>query len=225
MKKILAFSFLTTLIISEVYSQTQPLKFIKVHFLYGSKPLKRSSTSEGKWFGGIHGGHVEIELDSMIVGFLPAGKFHIFPSSKEKHSAWSSSKISWWLRDTAGMKYLSVLIPVTEEQLEKLKGTQMNYRDDIPYDYAFFGYRCAAATYDLLEDVGVVREKRNFTTVIRYFYPRKLRTYLVKLSDKRSYHIITHEGRGARKWERDTRRTKKRIGKLRKRIELNLSIV
>ncbi len=51
--------------------------FLKVHFLYGSRPLKKNTrTLKKKWFGGILGGHVGIEGDSnRIINFLPSGPF------------------------------------------------------------------------------------------------------------------------------------------------------
>jgi hypothetical protein len=44
--------------------QAQDSVYLKVHFLYGSKPKKRYQDSEPKWFGGILGGHVGIEGDT-----------------------------------------------------------------------------------------------------------------------------------------------------------------
>lgn len=60
-----------------VLSYSQDSAYLKVHFLYGSKPLKKYKATEQKWFGGILGGHVGIEGDDdKIVNFLPKGKFH-----------------------------------------------------------------------------------------------------------------------------------------------------
>ncbi|WP_315824160.1 hypothetical protein [Paraflavitalea speifideaquila] len=64
--------------------------FLKVHFLYGSKPLKEYSATESKWFGGILGGHVGIEADSnQILNFLPAGAFHVFKKQNNRHSIYA----------------------------------------------------------------------------------------------------------------------------------------
>ena len=56
---------------------SQDSVFIKVHFLYGSKPYARYKDTEPKWFGGMLGGHVGIETDSgRILDFGPKGRFH-----------------------------------------------------------------------------------------------------------------------------------------------------
>jgi hypothetical protein len=68
----------------------QDTAYLKVHFLYGSKPLKKFRDTEQKWFGGILGGHVGIEGDSdRIVNFLPSGKFHWFAKKNELHSTYA----------------------------------------------------------------------------------------------------------------------------------------
>ncbi len=59
--------------------------FLKVHFLYGSRPLKEYQDTEKKWFGGILGGHVGIEGDSnRIINFLPSGSFHVFKKESNR---------------------------------------------------------------------------------------------------------------------------------------------
>ncbi|MDJ1468511.1 hypothetical protein QNI19_10730 [Cytophagaceae bacterium DM2B3-1] len=64
-------------------AERDTIKFIKVHFLYGSKPKKEFKFLEKKWFGGMHGGHVSIETDSVVTGFGPKGKFHVFGNRKK----------------------------------------------------------------------------------------------------------------------------------------------
>ena len=57
-------------------SYSQDGIFLKVHFLYGSKPLKRDKNTEQKWFGGILGGHVGIEVkEDKVLNFLPSREF------------------------------------------------------------------------------------------------------------------------------------------------------
>ena len=61
--------------------------YLKVHFLYGSKPKKQFKNYEGKWFGGKLGGHVGVEGDSgKILNFCPDGSFHIFAHPRSRHS-------------------------------------------------------------------------------------------------------------------------------------------
>src|SRR5688572_1813198 len=64
----------------------QDTAYIKVHFLYGSRPLK-TYKDEPRWFGGILGGHVGIEAaDNQILNFIPHGKFRLVAKNKIKHS-------------------------------------------------------------------------------------------------------------------------------------------
>ena len=71
-------------------SYSQDPTYLKVHFLYGSKPLKKYKDTEQKWFGGVLGGHVGIEGDSdKIVNFLPSGKFHWFTKKDNNHSTYA----------------------------------------------------------------------------------------------------------------------------------------
>lgn len=63
---------------------------VKVYFLYGSKPARDSRNTESKYFGGIHGGHVSIGIDSSVVGFGPYNGFHIFAHRKNLKAIFSS---------------------------------------------------------------------------------------------------------------------------------------
>jgi hypothetical protein len=66
------------------FSQTDTAHFIKVHFIYGSKPKRSYKTTEQKVFGGLHGGHVSIQFDTMDYGFEPKNfPVHIFARKKE----------------------------------------------------------------------------------------------------------------------------------------------
>ncbi len=71
------------------FAQSDTL-FIKVNFLYGSKPLKEFKNSETKHFGGIHGGHVSLELDNLDYSFGTSGTFHIFAHKKRRSEIMSS---------------------------------------------------------------------------------------------------------------------------------------
>ncbi|WP_338814872.1 hypothetical protein V9L05_06675 [Bernardetia sp. Wsw4-3y2] len=74
MKQILILLFCFT----PFLSYSQDTTFLKVHFLYGSKPLKSDKNTEQKWFGGILGGHVGIEVEEdKVLNFLPSREsFH-----------------------------------------------------------------------------------------------------------------------------------------------------
>ncbi|MES2516378.1 MAG: hypothetical protein V4580_19645 [Bacteroidota bacterium] len=64
------------------YSQVDTSHVIKIYFLYGSKPLKAYKTTEFKHFGGLHGGHVSIQVNQMDYGFEPTNTVHVFAHCK-----------------------------------------------------------------------------------------------------------------------------------------------
>jgi len=173
---------------------------IAVHFLYGSKPAK-GCKDEKKVFGGKKGGHVTIEEENKIIGFQPGGSCHIFGAKKKANGYFRADDKTKWVQDTVTRKYASVIIPLTAEQRSKLKTTIQTYLEKRPYDYAFFGMRCAAATYDILEDAGIVKQRSHFGKWASFFYPQLLRRRILKLAEKNNYVIVKHPGRHTRLWE------------------------
>jgi len=105
-------------------SYAQDTAFIKVHFLYGSRPLKKYKHSEPKWFGGILGGHVGIEGDSgSIVNFLPKGKFHWFAKKNNPHSTYAEHSEKSFYGILGGhpdsVKRTVVYVPVSRRQKQQ----------------------------------------------------------------------------------------------------------
>ncbi|MDZ4759164.1 MAG: hypothetical protein SGJ10_13640 [Bacteroidota bacterium] len=187
-------------IASNTYSQTHDsIKYVKVHFMYGSRPLKKFKSTEKHWFGGIKGGHVSMEIDSQVIGFVPSGRVHIFRHRNKKNSAFSVEGIQSWEADTASIKYTSVLIPLAPISYQKIKSIFLNYTDTTPYDYAFFGMRCAAATCEILSQIGITPKGNIYTN----FYPQLFRRRLIKLANLKKWKIVKHGGRSTRKWERE----------------------
>jgi hypothetical protein len=176
---------------------------IRVHFLYGSKPLKKYKNTEAKFFGGLHGGHVSIEIDHVDYGFEPKGKFHILPHRKSCHSAFITRQTNGRNPYTDKDKVVTFIIPVTPQQHDSLFSIMNSYCFHAPYDYAFFGMRCAAATQDILGKTGILKPKGKLSNVATTFYPKKLRKRMYRLSKEKNYRIIFHEGRKTRKWEKD----------------------
>ena len=174
---------------------------ITVHFLYGSKPAKGFKQTERKAFGGKKGGHVTIEADNKIIGFQPGGTCHIIGSKKKANGYFRADDKNNWIKDTVSRKYSSVIIPLTAEQYAKVQNTLQAYLQKQPYDYAVFGMRCAAATYDILEDAGVVKQHSKFGKWVSFFYPQLLRRRILKLAEKNNYAVVRHEGRKSRSWE------------------------
>jgi len=198
------FLFFLLFVITSAFTQTDSVYFIKVHFLYGSKPLKKHKADEHKYFGGLHGGHVTIEIDNMDYGFVPDGKFHVFAHKTLRNSTFIKKETNGAKRPyPEGTKFTTFIIPITNEQYEKLNQIHSNYCSSTPYDYAFIGMRCAAATQDILAQIAVVKKRKGAKNIITTFYPKKLRKRMFKLAHKNNYQIIYQEGRTTRKWEKD----------------------
>lgn len=176
---------------------------ITVHFLYGSKPAKGYGKAEAKWFGGKKGGHVTIEAGDSIIGFQPGGNCHLFAKQKNPNGYFSAAQKQSWIKDTTTLKYTSIIIPVEEEEYLKVKTVLNNYLQKSPYDYAVFGMRCAAATYDVLEETGLVKKRSRIGKWISFFYPQLLRRRLLKIASVNNYSIIKNRGRNTRSWEKE----------------------
>lgn len=181
---------------------------LRVHFFYGSRPGKLFKLQESKRFGGIHGGHVSLETEDGVYGFGPKGKFHIVARRKKhkRHSYFQYQTMEEFCRDSSGNQYLTIFIPVIKEQMECVDSLHSCYRQDVPYDYAFIGMRCTAASSDILSQIGLLKPRRK-KGQIRYFYPRKLRNKLTQMAIENNWPMVYREGNPRRKWEPDLKRT------------------
>jgi hypothetical protein len=196
------FSFISILCYS------QDTTYLKVHFLYGSKPLKKYKGAEQKWFGGILGGHVGIEEDSdKIVSFLPSGKFHWVDKKDNRHSTYAIHSVENFYAILGGnpdsVKKAVVYIPVTRQQKQKFDSITAAYLNQTPYDYAFMGMRCGAAAYDILEQLDILPNYSYSKTYKKIFYPEKLRVRLFKKAGENGWTILRQNGSPRRKWEQD----------------------
>ncbi len=182
--------------------------FIKVHFLYGSKPQRAFKDTESKWLGGRLGGHVGIEVEpNKIIDFVPSGKFHWFAKPNNKHSKFViHDEDGFWTvfgGRAAAAKKASITIPITADQKQRLDQIFTAYTTTTPYDYAFVGMRCAAAAYDILSQLGIVKAYSYHKTYRKIYYPRKLRKQLLKKATKHGWAISKQPGiSDRRKWER-----------------------
>lgn len=183
------------------HAETDSVQYIRVHFLYGSKP-KKGFDGETKHFGGLHGGHVAIEASGRTIGFNPLFTYHIFPRKKKKQGAFSHD-FGNLEKDTVGKKYAVFVVPVSAENEKKIDSLHSAYLKKTPYDYAFFGFRCAAATWDILEEAGVVERKSRLWKVVVIFYPRRIRKRMFRYAEKMDWEIIRNEGSKSRIWEKD----------------------
>ena len=136
---------------------------IKINFLYGSRPAKGHRHDESKLFGGIKGGHVNIEAGGRVLDFTP-GNNPLLPHNKKPSGGFSINSSVTWDDDD---KWKTVIVPVTPEQYFALQIIFDSVATKTPYDYAIFGMRCAAASYDVLSKIGLFTEypiKRNIAT-------------------------------------------------------------
>ena len=194
--------------LSFTLSFSQDSTFIKVHFLYGSKPLKTYKATEKKWFGGVLGGHVGIEGDSSkIINFSHIGRFHLFAKKKNRHSKFSEHPQNKFYSIFGGnpdsVKKTIVYIPVTKEQKQKFDSIAFCYLKQTPYDYALFGMRCGASTYEILGQLNILPNYSYKKTYKKIFFPKKLRTRLLKKASENGWTILRQEGSTRRSWEKD----------------------
>jgi hypothetical protein len=182
--------------------------YLKVHFLYGSKPLKKYKSVEKKWFGGMLGGHVGIEGNKdKILNFSHVGRFHVFNEKNNRHSSYKLHTPNQFYKIFGGipdsMKKTVVYIPITKQQKLVFDSLQNTYLQQTPYDYALFGMRCGAASYDILSKLNILQAYSNSKTYTKIFYPKKLRTRLLKKAIEKGWLVETQQGSARRKWETD----------------------
>jgi len=182
--------------------------YIKVHFLYGSKPKREFKNIESKWFGGLLGGHVGIEIDSnKIIDFIPHGGFHYFAHKDNYCSKFATHDLkSFWEifgGSSDSVKKLTIVIPISLSQKLKLDSIYNAYTQHPPYDYAFVGMRCGAATYDILSQIELLKKYTYRKTYLKIFYPKKIRKRLLKEATQNKWTLYRQEGTKRRKWEKD----------------------
>jgi len=173
---------------------------IKINFLYGSRPAKGYHQQESKRFGGIKGGHVNIEAGGRVLDFRP-GNNPLLPNNKKPSGGFSINDSIYWNSETD--KWTAVIVPVSQEQFMTLQKLIDSFAAKTPYDYAIFGMRCAAASYDVLSQIGLFKEYPNTKNVVTHFYPKLLRKKVLKWAEDNNYSIISHDGKSTRKWESD----------------------
>jgi hypothetical protein len=200
MRQIKLTIILTFIIISSIAQSNHK---IIVSFLHGSKPYREQRRIEYKETGGYYGGHVSIIIDSIEFGFTSGKRVNIFPSRKHPNGIFYCEELKDFKKDTIGLKYTTIEIPINDEQYTNLKLIIEKYLGRPPYDYAFFGMRCASATYDVLSQIGIVKTKSHFSNVVSNFYPKLLRYKMRVLAKKNHYRLIIHKGKKTRIWEDD----------------------
>ncbi len=182
--------------------------YIKVLFLYGSRPAAKYRKTEHRWFGGKLGGHVGIEAGSnQVLNFVPHGRYHWFAHKTNMHSRFRlDTENDFWQilgGNDSDVKKVTVIIPVARNQRRLLDSLQNAYLNNTPYDYALLGMRCGASSYDILARLGIFKKYCRTKTFLKIFYPKKLRKRLLAKAQKNNWLIVRQEGTERRKWERD----------------------
>lgn len=189
---------------TDTIAPADSVQFLAVHFLYGSKPAKGFHASESRRFGGIHGGHVYLQTGDTIFSFRPNHfPVHIFAHQHKRQSSYVIQNLSEFAADTSGNKVLTILLPVNDSAEHVLCRLRKKYQRATPYDYAFFGMRCAASAYEVLARAGLVKMHSHFWDICLNFYPKPLRKRLIRRAERNGYKMIRKPGRSSRKWEKD----------------------
>lgn len=205
-KSILILFILSVAFADNLFAQDST--YIPVHFLYGSRPKANYKFIEPKWFGGKMGGHVGIQTDSdKIINFVHRGNFHLISSKKNKHGKFiytTTSKFNAIFGgDGTKTKTVTIFIPVCKQQYCKLDSISKAYMNQSPYDYALFGMRCAASSYEVLAQLGIMPQYSHNKISRKIFYPKLLRKQLLKKAEENGWQMVRQEGSNRRVWETD----------------------
>jgi len=184
-------------------SFAQEPHLLKVFFRYGSIPEIGYEYVEYEEVGGLQGGHVSMGIDSLEIGFTNDKRIHVFPQKDHINGVFYWEYLKDFEDQVFDKKYITFLIPITEEQYFKLRTILLAYIDESPYDYAFFGMRCASATYEVLSQIGLFESKTRVRNIISNFYPKLFRRKMFELARKNGYTVIKVKGRKTRIWDRD----------------------
>lgn len=186
---------------------------LRILFIYGSRPASGYEKTERKWFGGIHGGHVAMEIgpDSVLsfrsteypCHFFPHRKFSSKFEMKTVYGAWETfPPHNYKVED---LKRLVVAIPITPNQKWKIDSIAHKYLHHTPYDYATAGMRCASAVYEIMAKAGLARDFGS-STWWKIIMPKDLRSWCLKKADSprgRGWSLYSFPGSSHRVWEDD----------------------
>jgi hypothetical protein len=176
---------------------------VKIHFRYGSKPLK-DFPAEKKVFGGILGGHVYIEINEIFYGFERGEEksHHIFPR-KKYNAEFKKETLEHFNNLEKFNQLISFEIKLNRDQEDKLYSLVEAYHNIVPYDYALFGMRCGASTYHILSQIEFFPKASKLISILLIPYPKLLRKRLFKMAFGYQWEITTQLGCETRRWEKD----------------------
>ncbi|HWB25656.1 MAG TPA: hypothetical protein VG738_09260 [Chitinophagaceae bacterium] len=189
---------------------------IKVLFIYGSKPVHGYEHVEPRWFGGMRGGHVAIQIGADKVLSFRSTEYpcHVFSKGKKEkfasvfeyrtvRGAWETFPPHNYIIDS--LQRAEVVIPIDSIQRARIDSLAAAYTTQVPYDYAIFGIRCASASYKVLQKAGIAPMHKH-ANWLRIFTVRALRKRLFKQAEKNKnngWKKRIYKGGTSRKWERD----------------------
>lgn len=181
---------------------------LQVRFLYGSKPRPEHKKEQKIWFGGMLGGHVGIRYnDTSYLSFFYEGRVHIFQHKNSKNGKYDFQSVDEFNHimdeDVDSVKTLVIYIPISHDKRLKFDSICASYIKQTPYDYAFFGYRCGSSTYDILAQLGIVKEYSFFKTWAKIFYPKIVRRKLMHQAREHQWRYEKHKGTHKRRWENE----------------------
>jgi hypothetical protein len=210
------------------HTTASPPYTIRILCLYGSVPAK------GYWqveplhgprnminlVAKLHGGHVGIEYaPDKVLSFQPltyggpAASGHFVPNLKKRNfNSWFRVYSVDRMWNCLGNRYNNIdslrravfVIPVTAAQRQILDSLVKKYTTQTPYDYAFFGMRCASSSYDVLQTAGILPKQD--MTWYNVFTTQEFRYLLYQeyLRNKdKGWELFTSKGSVSRKWEKD----------------------
>jgi hypothetical protein len=202
MLQLLFIIILVTAVTNAAMGQPNDSVEIKVNFLYGSKPAKGFKKVQTKQFGGIKGGHVQPQIYGTSFDFDFSGsKNHLWGKKRKKQGRVLVNNSMWW--DTAKDQWVQFTIKVARWQADSMYNYAKRTAANCLYDYAVFGMRCAAYTYDVLSRGGLFKRKTKAGMILKNFYCKPLRKRLYRLAKKNGWQITFHKGTHERKWESD----------------------
>jgi hypothetical protein len=189
-------------IISHYSTEINAIKdTVIIHFIHGSV-AKEGCIYPRKRLGGLLGGHVEIELNQQVYGFrLAKLPVHIFVDNTDFNSKYEVNTKENWLKRTEYEKVTSIYLPITAEQKNKLNAILNAYLMQTPYDYAFFGKRCATSTAEILAQSGIICPLSNAEIMAAFISPKPLRNTLINLAENKHFLIKKKAGVDCRIWE------------------------
>jgi hypothetical protein len=191
------------MISSHIPEPTKVTDSIIVHFTHGYT-VDEGCKYDKPTLGGYWGGHVEVEIDSVLYGhtFIEP-PVHIFENNEEKNGRFEILTYEQWTDETEGDMITSIVIPIDAEQETDLDSLINAYSQKAPYDYAFFGQRCTSFMVCFLSQAGVFNEITESEAVRAFFYPRALRFSMLEYAAENQLNIRTRSGAACRSWEGD----------------------